>query len=692
MNAFNPRGLAFAAKTATAGITAMLLAMWFNLPNVAWSLLTVFLTSQQLGGATGAVVGRSVHRALGTLLGVAATLFIIPACHAEPALLLPAIAAWVGVCLYLSLLDRSPRSYVFMLGGYTLALIGMPVANSPGSAFDLVLWRAEEIGLGAAVSIAVHTVFAPRSVKPLLVDKLRATVDDARRWMLKGLGPDAVDDAERRARERLAADLAELNTLAVHLRFEPGVTARDTDAVAALEQRLLALLPLLAGVEERLPALRAADADLGERVAAQVEAVRLQLAQPFTQADVTLLAASGQALVDTAQAAFSEGQLLALGAIERLTELMQAWEDSLALLRHLEDDDDVADERTRALLAQASPRPLHFDHALAATSGFAAALAVLVAGALCWGIGWDQGSAAIGIAAAGSSLFAFLDDPRPVHKMLLLVAVLFAIPVAALYVFAIFPALDGPLALSAVVAPLLFFISLYLATPKLGPVALGFAIIWITLTALQPVQTADFFSFTATAIGFLMGTTIALVVTSLVRVIGVQTRVRGLLRAAWRDLAAMADGSGGLARAAWASRMMDRIGLLLPRMSGTDGVLRQRAGRALDDLRIGVNMLDLRQAGLAAQPEVRSAIESVLAQIAAHFRQRLERPDTAPAPAMLVSIDRAIAGLVASDASALRVQGLTAATGLRLGLFPPGAAAAAAAAAIATATAEGVAP
>jgi hypothetical protein len=74
----------------------------------------------------------------------------------------------------------------------------------------------------------------------------------------------------------------------------------------------------------------------------------------------------------------------------------------------------------------------------------------------------------------------------------------------------------------------------------------------------------------------------------------------------------------------------------------------------------------------------------VLAQIAAHFRQRLERPDTAPAPTILASIDRAIAGLIASDPGAQRVQGLTAATGLRLGLFPPGAAAAA--------TAEGVAP
>jgi uncharacterized membrane protein YccC len=222
---------------------------------------------------------------------------------------------------------------------------------------------------------------------------------------------------------------------------------------------------------------------------------------------------------------------------------------------------------------------------------------VIVAGGMCWMLGWDQGAATIGIAAANSSLFAFLDDPRPVYKMLLVVSAGFAIPIAALYVFAVFPALDGPVALALAVAPLLFFISLYIATPKLGPPAFGFAIVWLTLVSFQPLQTGDFWSFTPTAVGSLLGTTIALVVTSLVRVISVETRVRGLLRAAWRDLA----GNGGryerLSRATWGSRMLDRIGLLLPRTAGTSGVLRDRAGRALDDLRIGVNMLDLRHAG-----------------------------------------------------------------------------------------------
>src|SRR6185295_11551697 len=105
MSAFDPRGVAFAIKTAGATIAALMLALWFNLNNPGWALLTVYLTSLQLGGAAGAVVGRSVHRTLGTLLGAAGTLLVIPACNAAPELLILGVAVWVGLFLYLSLLD-----------------------------------------------------------------------------------------------------------------------------------------------------------------------------------------------------------------------------------------------------------------------------------------------------------------------------------------------------------------------------------------------------------------------------------------------------------------------------------------------------------------------------------------------------------------------------------------------------------
>ena len=669
MNAFNARGVAFATKTSAAAIAAILLALWFNLPNPGWAGMTVFLTSQQLGAATGAVVSRAVYRSLGTLLGVAGMLIVIPAFVAAPELLIAGIAGWVALCLYVSLLDRGPRSYVFLLAGYTLPLVGMPLANNPAALFDLSQWRAEEITLGATLSIAVHAVFALNSVKPLLTAKVRAVVGDVGRWILKGLGPDPSDEAERRARERLGADLAEMSTLAVHLRFEPGITAQDIATVSALEERLLALLPLLAGVEARLPAIRVADARLATRVDAHLEEVRRHVGT-LTRAEAAGLSASGKALVDAGQPELASGQLLVIGTMERLAELLDAWSECLALCAHLEDPSLVPGDAIRSRLAGARTRTLHVDRRLATSSGFAAALAVGVAGAVCWALGWDQGGSSIGLAAMCSSLFAYLDDPRPVLKVTVL-AIVLAVPAAALYVFAVFPALDGHVGLALTMGPFFFVSALYMATPRLGLPAFGLVLISITLMSIQPVQNGDFMSFMASSIGMVLGATIALVVTSLVRVIGVETSVRRMLRASWRDLAALAEDRESLSRTAWTSRMMDRVGLLLPRLAGTSGVLRARAGHALDDLRLGANMLDLRRAGLETQPPVRATIESALSQIGAHFRQRLERPDAIPDGAMLHTIDQTIAALLASAPGPLRVQGLTAATGLRLGLFPP---------------------
>jgi uncharacterized membrane protein YccC len=604
------------------------------------------------------------------LLGVASVHFVIPAFIAAPQLLIAGVAAWVALCLYLSLLDSSPRSYVFLLAGYTLPLLGMPLANNPAALFDLTQWRAQEIGLGALLSMTAHTVFAPRSVKPVLVAKVRTTLGEFRQWMLRGLGSNAVEGAERRSRERVGSDLSEMGALAVHLGFESGVSTKDIAVVRALQQRMLAVLPLLAGVEERLAAIRAANALLGTQIDAHMEQVRIDLEGKLTRRDVARLVESGKALVDEGQAGLGADKLLAFGAMHRLAELLDAWRECLALSSRLEGNPDP-DDSTGHLVAAASQLTPHVDHGLAAYSGFAAALAVVVAGTLCWALGWDQGAPAVGLAAVCSSLFAFLDDPRPIMKVMV-GAIVLCVPVAALYVFAIFPALDGPLSLALALAPLLFASALGMTMPpKVSLPAFSFVLMVFTLMSIQPVQAGDFSTFTATAIALALGATIALVVTSLVRVISAETRVRRLLRAVWNDLAAMADETGEHSRAQWASRMIDRMSQLLPRVGGTSGLLRARAEHALDDLRMGVNLLDLRQAGLAANPRVRKAIEASLRQMGAHFRRRLESPDVAPVPTILQSIDRVIAALLESDSGPMRTQGLTAATGLRLGLFPP---------------------
>src|SRR3981189_2097772 len=118
----------FALRTFAATMLAFSIALWLDMPRPYWAMASVYITSNPLTGATGA---KAVYRLLGTLIGAAGTIALVPNLVNAPELLSLAIALWVGVCLYLSLIDGTPRSYVFMLAGYTVALLGFPLVAVP---------------------------------------------------------------------------------------------------------------------------------------------------------------------------------------------------------------------------------------------------------------------------------------------------------------------------------------------------------------------------------------------------------------------------------------------------------------------------------------------------------------------------------------------------------------------------------
>src|SRR6478736_9274652 len=170
--------LIFALKTFAASILALVIALAMDLPRPYWAMATVYITSQPLAGATSS---KAFFRVLATLIGATMTVVMVPNLVNAPELLCLTIALWVGLCLYLSLLDGTPRSYVFMLSGYTVALIAFPAVSDPGSIFDTALARVEEISLGIICASLVSTVVFPRSVAPAVSHRVDSWLADARR-------------------------------------------------------------------------------------------------------------------------------------------------------------------------------------------------------------------------------------------------------------------------------------------------------------------------------------------------------------------------------------------------------------------------------------------------------------------------------------------------------------------------------
>src|SRR5260370_42100522 len=86
-----------------------------------------YLPSQHLSAA---IRDTAVYRTVGTFVAAAAMVAIVPNLVDAPELTTLAIMLWVALCVFVSLLDRTPRSYMFVLSGYTAALIGFPDRKS----------------------------------------------------------------------------------------------------------------------------------------------------------------------------------------------------------------------------------------------------------------------------------------------------------------------------------------------------------------------------------------------------------------------------------------------------------------------------------------------------------------------------------------------------------------------------------
>ena len=178
----------FSVKSFAAAMLALYIAMRIGLPRPFWALMTAYIVAAPFAGPTRS---KAVYRFGGTFLGAFATVLIVPAFANSPELLSLALALWVGGCLYVSLLDRTPRSYVLMLAGYTAGLIAFPAVDNPGTIFDIAVARVEEILLGITCATVVHSLVLPQSFGPVMLGRLDNALRDARNWIADALAPAA---------------------------------------------------------------------------------------------------------------------------------------------------------------------------------------------------------------------------------------------------------------------------------------------------------------------------------------------------------------------------------------------------------------------------------------------------------------------------------------------------------------------
>ncbi|MCF8795984.1 FUSC family protein [Xanthomonas campestris] len=311
----------------------------------------------------------------------------------------------------------------------------------------------------------------------------------------------------------------------------------------------------------------------------------------------------------------------------------------------------------------------HIDYGMAAFSALSAGFALMAYCVLWIGIDWEGGGNGAMMAAVTAAFFAAQDDPAPSMVSFLTWAVVASV-VAGIYLFGIFPAIHDFPMLVLVLAAVFLPLGALLHRPKTMLIALPLVVNLTALLSLQNTYNANIQSFVNAAVAMVLGIGFAVVLTRLFRSVGAEWSARRLVRQGWRTLAAAADGRGAQDRHQFAARMLDLLGLLAPRLAVAPPGSDLASVDMLTEIRVGLNILQLRRARHGLPPASIAAVDAILADVATHYRQQVAHKRPLPGPDTLrTRLDASLARVGQVPAGTHRDEALLGLIGLRSSLF-----------------------
>lgn len=674
---FTAAEMLFSLKCYAAAILALYVASRVGLSRPFWAMTTSYVVASPLAGT---VRSKALYRVLGTIVGTTTTLLIVPTFANSPELLTLALALWVGLCLYLSLQDRSPSSYVFMLAGYTAALIGFPNVQTPETLFDNATLRVEEICIGILSATVVHSIVFPKGLAPAVLGLLDNAMQHTKQWvheLLNANSRHASGTGLGKDRRLVAGDITQLRLLSTHIPFDTTNLRWTAGAVGVMQDRMASLMPTVSAVEDRLLALEQAEGHLAPDVVTLLEHIAAWLStQNFKEAAPDRAQQLAQLHTEISRFAMQDwGQhgdwprLLRVALSTRLTELVDALDSCARLRRDI--DAGISGAPLSRRIASLSHRALHLDRGMALLSALAAVLAICLCNAFWILTAWPVGSAASMMAAVFCSFFATMDNPVPAIRYFLKY-LLWSMPLSLFYVLVMLPNVQDFGMLVTVCTPVFLVIGCFLSRPQYTMAAMGILMGgFLGTLGLYDTGTVDMMTFTNSMIAQIAGIVAAALVTALVRTVGVDWAARRIQRANWKELSELAQPTASTRQLdAYAVRMLDRIGLLAPRIAQAGGKIDGVAhDQALRDLRVGADLVALQRQNI---PMESPRVASVLAEIGRHFEQLGDpRASAELRPEMLANIDEVLSYAASRPDSVPQWRSaVTALVGLRRNLFP----------------------
>ena len=590
--------LLYSVRSFAAAMLAYYVALAIGLERPSWAIITVYIVSQT---SVGASLSRSLYRLAGTVAGAGATVLIVPTFVNTPILCSVILAGWITFCLYLSLLERTPRAYAFVLTGYTASLIGFPAVADPGTVFNIALIRVQEIAIGIVCAALIHRYILPARISGLFNSKLAQTLHAARQRIADTLAGKADAQSEPL---HLALALQFLQGISHHIPYDFALSVPARQARKALHDRLARLVIVNGEVRDRLQiiaempaAMQALLNDVQVWLTCDDTGQRKNAAEALQQRSAQLaqrLAAQALTFEDALRVNF-------LRYIAELITLLQQCERLSEAIHHARPAPAQAEDRA------ATGYVFHRDPLSAARTALGA-FVIILSGCLLWIYSaWPDGGTAVSILGVCCTLFGSFDTPAP-HIVKYIIGSVWGVVISLIYSFALLPPLSDFPVLVAVLAPVYLLAGSLQARPPTTFMAMGITLTLPVLCELGARYSGDFADAANTAIALFFATGFAVIGMSLLQTVQADAAIKRLLKLCQRDIRRSVSGVFKGDETHWTNLMIDRAALLLPRLPRSG----QSSARALDRLvhflRIGLCVMRLRRCETPAGSDIHEVL------------------------------------------------------------------------------------
>ncbi len=602
-------------KAFTAAMLAFGIALSFGLEHPYWAISTVYVVSNPLSGTS---ASKAVYRLLGTLIGGAMTVFMIPPLASSPELLSIALTGWVSLCAYVSQLDRTPRGYVFQLAGYTALLAGLPVVDSPAAVFDIAVSRVEEIGLAIICAAVINRIVFPSHVGPVLAKQMDAWMDNVKKLAGDVMRRQADVEKTRREWQALTGGIVSMRTLVAEVAYDASHHRELASLLRGLQDRMRLLPPILSAIEDHVSQIRRNPTAANAALAGVLDRVGDWVSQGrgACDEDAAALRAEAGALEDRALAA-ADADLLPASLMQRVGRFVEVWRECSTL--HADLRRESVSPRSERLLEKSTPVLVYRDHGLGLEAAFATMLAVAAPLAFWIASGWPLGMLVTQISGVFCCRWIGMDNPAYVMRKALAALVITAIVSLALN-FTVFTTVADYASLTAVLGLFMIPAGAMRATPSQRIMGVLFCIFLPIMANLQGRVSVDFERMATADIGLILGLACCLVVTTLVKAAGAEARARSLLRAGWK-VVAEAAANPGLDHSRKLKRLLDLVSLWASRQKAIPPDSGLKKHDLLRDLRLGNNLGRLQDLAAKSSADVRTAIAGLCGDVARFYRK-----------------------------------------------------------------------